>query len=225
MPWILVLIWLIFPFHICYAAMPVIDFGALIKMGQQLKALADLKKVAHADMERVMGGLRGLNPLHLLDDTKFMREQKSWSPKDWQSALQGGLSGGVLSSVMHKYQQDHPEDLVVNDKQLPQAQREALVQQIKEKEAIGSQSTYAYNQLQTHLDDISQLRSLITKADTSKAALDLNNRLIAELAYLEVEKLKMQILSNQGLGGQSSRHVLAAAQQVKILHDDGEGDG
>ena len=79
--------------------------------------------------------------------------------------------------------------------------------------------------VQSTSGDISQLRSLITKADTSKAALDLNNRLIAELAYLEVEKLKMQILSNQGLGGQSSRQVLAAAQQVKILHDDGEGDG
>lgn len=76
------------------------------------------------------------------------------------------------------------------------------------------QSTYEFNDIQKHLDNIHELTQKIEATDNAKAATDLNSRLIAELAYVSVQELKMLTLLNEQTSQQSAGNIAAMSQQA-----------
>jgi type IV secretion system protein VirB5 len=84
----------------------------------------------------------------------------------------------------------------VNDfeKGATKTQAQRYQHQVKVNRAVSVQATYAFNDIKKHLTTIHQLSSRIDSTQNTKAALDLNARLMAEVAYIATQELKMQAL-------------------------------
>jgi type IV secretion system protein VirB5 len=72
-------------------------------------------------------------------------------------------------------------------------------QAIEVNKAASVESTYSYNEINKHLKAVHQLSAQIEKAPNTKSAVDLNSRLLAEIAYIQTQNLKMQTLISQQL--------------------------
>lgn len=72
-------------------------------------------------------------------------------------------------------------------------------QDVQVNRAATVNATYAFDDIKTHLNTIHELSQQIDQAKNTKAATDLNSRLLTEMAYIQTQELKMQILLNQQL--------------------------
>lgn len=72
-------------------------------------------------------------------------------------------------------------------------------------------ATYAFGTIDSHLQTIYDLSQQIDVAPNSKAAMDLNSRLVAEVAFIQTQELKMQVLLNQQLA-QANAETLASQE-------------
>ncbi len=67
-------------------------------------------------------------------------------------------------------------------------------QRVQVNQSVTVNASHSYQQLATYLKRIYQLSNNIEHADTLKQAIDLNNRLLVEMAYLQLQQLKIQTL-------------------------------
>ncbi len=140
---------------------------------------------------------------------------REWSPSDWNSALHG-MSGGNpqrYQELVKAYQQDHPSvSPSTYQKGASKDKAQVYSQEVQVNRAAMVNATYSFNNIKTHLQSIHALSAKIDQAKNTKAAMDLNSRLIAELAYIQTQELKMQILMNQQMA-QSQADTIAQKTQ------------
>ena len=146
-------------------------------------------------------------------------KNRQWSPDNWDSTLQG-LSGGNperYQELLMAYKQNHPT-LSQKDYQKGASQTQAKVylQDVQVNRAVKINATYAFNNIKTHLNTIHRLSEKIDLAKNTKAALDLNSRLTAELAYIQTQELKMQILMNQQMAQDNADTLAEKTQAAKF---------
>lgn len=208
-------------------AMPVIDFTTInnmIKEYQQLKEQYDLLTKTYENARKQLNEVKEISKtakghygfgkvLNRLVDQRA----RHWSPTSWEAALRG-LAGGNperYQQLVKQYQANHYQldrETYLQGGTLEQFndyQQRANVNQ-----AAMVQASYAYNTLDAHLKIVEQLTQQIEKANNTKAAIDLNSRLIAELAYIEIQTLKMQTLVNQQLAQRAASGIATESQQV-----------
>ncbi len=155
---------------------------------------------------------------NLINDAASLTERE-WSPDNWQDALKG-LSGGNparYQQLVQQYQQDHPTlspDEFKKGASVAAAQQ--YQQQIQTNQAASVTASYAFNDIKQHLENIHQLSQNIEKAQDTKAAIDLNARLLTEIAYIQVQQLKMQSLVNQQLMQEGTDKIQAETQAAKF---------
>ena len=212
-----------------FANLPVIDVGAianLIKNYEQLQSqyrlLTQTYQNAKQQLDKVKQlandaeghyGLGGL--MNSAEDLK----NRQWSPNDWQGALQG-LSGGNparYQELLHTYQQNHPtlsESAYKKGASLDNAK--VYAQDVQVNRAAMVNASYAFNNIKTHLSTLHQLSQKIDETQNTKAALDLNSRLIAEGAYIQTQELKMQILLNQQMAQANADGIAAKTASAKF---------
>ena len=89
-------------------------------------------------------------------------------------------------------------------------------QQVDVNRAAQVQASYAFNDINQHLQNVHDLSAQIEQAKNSKAAIDLNSRLVAELAYIEIQELKLQTLINQQQAEQESESIAGETQNAKF---------
>ena len=77
-------------------------------------------------------------------------------------------------------------------------------------------ATYAFDNIKTHLETIYQLSQRIDQAQNTKAAVDLNSRLLAEVAYIQAQNLKMQILMNQQMAQVNADSIAVKTSSAKF---------
>lgn len=212
---------------LAHASLPVIDWVSiqnLLKnyrvLKQQLSALQqqyqiDVKQAGLlSGIQQAMVGHFGYGAL--LDDQSHFQE-RLWSPSDWQAALKG-LAGGNpqrYQQLFQLYQQQHPQ-LTAQQRKLGSNAFDSDVQlrdQASNRAAVVNAS-YAYDTLRQHMSHIHSLAAQIDQTVNAKAALDLNSRLVAEVAYLHTEELKMQVFLNQQLAQRQSDQLDYRRQQV-----------
>ena len=124
-----------------------------------------------------------------------------------------GVSGGNparYQELIKTYQQDHPH-LSTSDYQkgASRDQAKTYARDVQVNRAAMVNATYAFNTIKTHLTNIHALSQKIDQTPNSKAAMDLNTRLITEVAYIQTQELKMQVILNQQFA-QSNADALAA---------------
>lgn len=130
------------------------------------------------------------------DDLK----NREWSPDNWQDALKG-LSGGNparYQQLVSNYKNANPT-LSENDYEKGASKDKAIryEKDIKTNQAVNVNTSYAFNDIKQHLENVHELSADIEKTENTKAAMDLNSRLLVELAYIQAQELKMQTLMNE----------------------------
>jgi len=138
---------------------------------------------------------------------------RKWSPDTWDSALQG-LSGGNddrYKELVDDYQKNHPylsnEDM---QKGASSANTTNYEQQVETNRAAMAHASYSFESVNEHLDNIKELSSQINKAENPKAIEEINARINAEVAYLQVEQIKSMAIMNE---------QLAQSQASELVHE------
>ncbi len=226
----IILIGLLISFSIkSFAMMPVVDAGAianLIKNFNQLKSQYELLQQTYQNARYQLEQVKQLTSDseghygfgHFLNDEKDFNT-RNWSPDNWKSALQG-LSGGNperYQELMNAYQQDHSVLSESNyEKGTSHDQAKVYTQDVEVNRAAMVNATYAFDDIKTHLNTIYQLSKKIDQAQNTKAAVDLNSRLLAEMAYIQAQNLKMQILVNQQMAQVNAGTIAVKTASAKF---------
>lgn len=153
-----------------------------------------------------------------------LRNQK-WSADTWHDALKGngGFNQPKYQQLITEYRKNH---LTTSIDEIRKGAADDAVRDyehtLKVNQAVGVQSEYAYDEVNTSLDRIHKLSQQIENAENTKAAIDLNSRLLTEVAYLQTQNLKSQSLINQQLAQKQSIELSERSRTAKYLAFDDE---
>jgi type IV secretion system protein VirB5 len=158
------------------------------------------------EQAEAMNQLKQLNSGHAgfgdLKNTVEDLKNRQWSPETWEDALQN-LSGGNKArydALVKAYEKNND---FLSDDEFLKGSSQANLKQYKKKravnEAVSVQTTYSFNELNKHIQMVHTLSAKIegSSNQSTKSALDLNARLLAEIAYIQTESLKLQALMGQ----------------------------
>jgi hypothetical protein len=197
-----------------WAIVPVIDVKGLMGTLQNIQAIKQMKDVAHGDMEKLRGEFDAVNPLNFKPDSL---SSHTWSADSWQSALSGG--GEKMQGPFEAFKASNSDLYAFSNKLEKQSE---IKETVDKNSVLQTESTEEYNQLQNHLAIINRLSNQIPTTSSTKAALDMNNKLLVEIAYLQVELLHMQVLNNQATLWKMHHDLKVAASTDQFLGDVGE---
>ena len=197
-------------FNSAQALTPVIDAGAIAKLAKQLQEMQKQYKLMNNTYNNAKGQLDAAKVLNQFNSGhyKFGNLKNSaadlkefqWSANHWDDALKN-IAGGNKTrydQLVKAYEKNHR---TLPDSKLSRGLSQERFGQYKQSrsvnEAVSVQSTYAFDDINTHLTRIHELSQKIEETENTKSALDLNSRLIAEMAYIQVQTLKLQTLLSQ----------------------------
>lgn len=181
----------------------------LTKAESQLKSTNDLVKKN--------SGHYGFGSLN--NSLKDLKSQQ-WSANKWSEALKdkSGSNQGQYRELIEAYKQNH-KTLEVNEfkKGASGEVVENYENTIEVNRAAAVQSEYTFNEINKSLERIHELSAQIEKAENTKAAVDLNSRLLTEVAYLQTQNLKAQSLINQQLAQKQALELTERGNAAKYL--------
>ena len=195
---------------VSHASLPVVDFASvegLLRNYHILKNQYDTLLASKKAMLQQVSELGGHYGYGAMLDDRASFDQRNWSPDTWRKTLQG-LAGGDpvrYQQLVKAYKSDHrwlDTDAFKRSSNAVLAKR--YTHDIAVNQASSVNASFAFNTIKQHLQHIHQLANTIDQAPNTKAAIDLNSRLLAELAYIHTQELKMQVLLNQQIANQSS---------------------
>lgn len=205
------------------------DAALLVKAIEQLKQLQDQYELLKNTYSNGQAQLDSINRLKDFNSGSYgfgslqngFDELKSWqsSADNWDDALKN-ISGGNkerYAELVRAYEAAHPS---VGDVELTQGASATRINQYRQNKAVNRaasvETTYAFNEINKHLKSIHTLSGNIEKAPNTKSAVDLNSRLIAELAYIEVLNLKLQTLISQQLVQSGANELADEAEMIRF---------
>jgi len=185
------------------------------KLKQQYTELTNIRQTSNQLVNDAEGHYGFGNLLNGSQDLS----NREWSPDDWKSALQGmaGHNPARYNELLNEYKASH--DTLSSDdmkKGASEEQVKVYQQQVETNRAASVNATYAFNDIKQHLDNVHSLSKQIDSAKNTKAAMDLNSRLMAEVAYIQIQELKMQAVLNQQLAQENSDKIAGETQSAKF---------
>lgn len=145
----------------------------------------------------------------LNDDTA--QKERAWSPDSWQDALeaQSGGNSDRYQQLVDEYQASHP---YLSDEEMQKGSSVSNTtnyeQQVQTNRAAMSHASYSFEDVNKHLDTINELSKKINEDSNPKAVAEINARINAEVAYLQVEQIKsLAVLNEQIAQDQASSLV------------------
>ena len=122
-----------------------------------------------------------------------------------------GLSGGNparYQELVSAYKANHPTlSKSAYEKGASKDKASVYNEDIQVNRAATVNASYAFNNIKSDLTTIHTLTGKIDQAKNTKAAMDLNSRLVAEDAYIQAQELKMQVLMNQQLAQENADNI------------------
>jgi len=186
-----------------------------VKLEKEISQLMDENSHLKALLKEGLGNYGYGNLLNSPSDLN----QREWSPSSWQNALHGlaGNNPARYQQLMALYKQNHPS-LSASDYQkgASAANTKAYENQVSTNRAATVQANYAFDDIQKHLQDVHQLSQQIDKTQNTKAAMDLNNRLLTELSYIAVQELKMQTILSEQMSETNSATLADKAEAARF---------
>lgn len=215
-----------------FAFMPVFDVTSFLKLcaeynklKEQCTAVEQHLKVARKqfDMaERIKNDSEGHYKFgSLLNDLTSLNKRK-WAASTWSGALSGGHSSFVTGFDKLQNQYDSEQGVIQSDdyeKLTNSRRKKEYDNQINTNKTVSVNTSYAYNNINKHLQDIHKISQNIEKATNTKAAIDLNSRLLTEIAYVQIQSLRMQILMNQQIAQQAADQIKEESMTARLNDD------
>ncbi|WP_058535364.1 type IV secretion system protein [Legionella saoudiensis] len=176
--------------------------------GSQLKGIQQLNKYnsGHSGYGRLFNSLSDV--------------QRRQSANTWKESLKG-ISGGNperYRELVSAYEAQHSS---LNKQRFSQGASLHRTEQFdgdrQVTQTVSIESEVLFNDINDSLKRVHDLSEQIEKAQNTKAAVDLNSRLLTEIAYIEVQKLKAQSLLNHLLVSQSGSGLTDEAELSQYL--------
>lgn len=154
-------------------------------------------------------------------NTQSDLNQMQWSNSNWQDVLNnvGGGNAQQFSIAQQAYANLYP---IVNSSQIGQTltnndlTRIQYGQQSSISRAALTASSYSYNDINQHIQNIHNILAMLENQPSEKAAIDLNTRLIAEVSFIQLEELKQQDIQTQVIATQSQGVVNSLSDSSKF---------
>ena len=146
---------------------------------------------------------------------------QSWqSPAStWQDALHN-ISGGNFArykELVDAYEKNHP---VLDESTYARNTSTENAARFKEDKAVNKavqvQTTDSYNEINRHMAELHKLSQKIEKTPNTKGAIDLNSRLLAELAFIQLASLRLQTLMSQQMAQDSLSELQDRAEMARF---------
>lgn len=207
---------------------PLSDTAILASLGRQLAELKRHYKQFKEAKETADNQLR--NGQSQLDELKNLTSFNSGSygfgnfensiedlkrrqgSNTWEEAL-NNLAGGNsdrYAQLAQAYERMHP---TLNDDEYKRGASDARLALYKQNKAVNKavtvQTTEAFNKVNQHLAAVHKLSQQIegTKNKNTKSAIDLNTRLLVEMAYIQTDLFKLQALIGQQAAQMSANEI------------------
>lgn len=181
------------------AQMLIVAYKQLEELRQAYRLLANTYQTSKSQLDELKQ-LKSVNSGHygVGNLNNGLDVLQSWqSPAStWQDALQN-LSGGNQSryqALLEAYEKNHPtldERPFVNPLSANRFKEDKAVNR-----AVLVQTSESYNEINKRMQALHDLSQQIEKTNTTKASVDLNARLITELAFIQLMSLRLQTLMN-----------------------------
>lgn len=152
-------------------------------------------------------------------------KRQQWSADNWSDALKGkaGFSNSQYQALINQWQQNHQS---LDETEFKKGASGSVLKNYQYtsnvNRAAGVQSEYAFNEINASLKRIHELSQKIETAENTKSAVDLNSRLLTEVAYLQTQNLKAQSLVNQQLAQKQALALSERAATSQYLAFDDE---
>lgn len=211
------------------AVMPVIDGAAIAQLASQLSQLREQYNLLRNTYEMGQSQLDGIKSIRdfnsgnygLGDLENSLDSLRNWqnSADDWEGALNNVAGGNPVryAQLVKAYEASHP---TLSETEYLKGGSAGHLQQYKQKQAVNRaasvQATYAFNDINKHLKTIHKLSAQIDKTPNTKSAMDLNARLITELAYISVMHLKLQTIVSQQMSQENADLLAEEADMVRF---------
>ena len=174
---------------------PVFDPSAFAKQLQQIEQLTQqlaTMKQQLSQLESLKGALTGLNNMGSMSTSLDSYGMRQALPNDFGGVEQllNGNGSGTYGTLSQGFVNNNARYTPPGDTYYEQAVRDAQVSNAGE-QTLGQSM---YDAASKRMDGISQLRDQISQSSDVKNTLDLSARLQVELAYLQLDMLRMQSL-------------------------------
>ena len=185
------------------------DIAIIAKLTAQIQQLQKQYRLLNRTYDNAESQLKSVNNLTRMNSghSGFGRMhnsladlQKRQSANSWRETLKG-VSGGNperYKELVTAYEHQHA---TLNKAQFSKGASPARVTRFEDErevtQAASVESEAAFNDINESLKRVHELSDQIEKAENTKAAIDLNSRLVAEVAYLQAQNLKAQAILNQ----------------------------
>lgn len=202
--------------------MIVLAMKQLNELQEQYRVLRDTYETAQAQVDN-LNQLKSMNSGHygFGDLNNGLDSLQSWqSPvSTWQDALQN-LSGGNSTrykELVSAYEKNHP---ALNESSYANNTTPAQAARFKEDKAVNRavlvQTTESYNEINKHMEALHKLSKQIEKTPNTKGAIDLNSRLLTELAFIQLMSLRLQALISQQTAQDSLSELQDRAENARF---------
>ena len=207
----------------------VADTELIINSLKQLSVLRDQYRVLKDTQQQAKDGLNSMKQLRDMNSGHYgfgelsngLDTLQSWqSPAStWQDALQN-LSGGNPSryqALVDAYEKNHP---ALNEADYARNTTPENAARFKEDKAVNRavqvQTTDSYNEINRHMEALHKLAKQIEKTPNTKGAIDLNSRLVTELAFIQLASLRLQTLMSQQVAQENLSELQDRADMVRF---------
>ncbi len=183
----------------------------------QTQYMPSLPNINNTLTSNIQGNFGYGNLLNTASDLNQMQ----WSNSNWQDVLNnvGGGNAEQFSLAQQAYANLYP---TVSVNQIGQTltnndlTRIQYGQQSSISRAALAASSYSYNDLNQHMQNIHNILAMLESQPSEKAAIDLNTRLVAEISFIQLEELKQQDIQTQLIATQSQGTVNSLSDSSKF---------
>jgi len=207
------------------------DAQLIILAVKQLKELQDQYRVLKDSFDTAKNQLDSINNLKAMNSGSYgfgdldngLDTLQSWqSPvSTWKDAL-NNLSGGNpqrYQALVEAYEKNHPS---LNEAEYAKHATPAQIARFKEDHAVNRavhvQTTEGYNEINKHMASLHKLSKQIEKTPNTKSAIDLNSRLVTELAFIQLMSARLQALQNQQIAQEQMNELQDRAEMARFNH-------
>lgn len=215
--------------HSAYAVAGADDALLIAKLTEQLKQLQKQYKLLNKTYNNAESQMKSVNKLTQMNSghsgygrlhNSMSDVRKRQSADTWRESLKG-VSGGNserYKELVTAYEKQHAGlNRTQFSKGASSRRSERFEQEQQVTKAASVESEAAFNDINDSLKRIHDLSDQIEKAENTKAAIDLNSRLVAEVAYLQAQNLKAQAILNQQLAMKGASQLEDDAELSKYL--------
>ncbi len=183
------------------------------ELQQQYNELTNIKSTINTDINNEISQLTGHYGMGNLYDDAATQQGRLWSQDNWQDVLKIAAGGNYsrFNQLQQAYSQLYPtvdqSQIVPSDPNNVKAVY--YTQSANTNRATLAASEYAYNQINDHMKAVENLLAQVegNNNNDEKSAIDLNGRLVAEVAFIQLQELKLQAIQTQMQATQAQGQV------------------